>query len=362
MGYLQLPPLTSCALHPPFSLPLFIAIAILIGVTLTPFVRRVVKSRLRRTTHSKTTSLAIAGSPLSQPKAFPWWGWAAVLLTAISWLLAWTRFSWFSLLQPYTFPSLWVGYILTVNALARKETGRCLLTARPALFVLLFPVSSVFWWFFEYLNRFVQNWHYVGVEDFSPAQYVVFASLCFSTVLPAVSSTAELLSAFPILFSGLDDFLQLPKYHSSKAGWAMLGAAAAGLVCLPVFPNVTFPLLWLAPFMAAAGVRAIAGQPPIFSEIARGDWTRVARWALAAFICGFFWEMWNFLSLPKWKYAVPYLNRFHIFEMPLLGYAGYLPFGLECAVVMEAASALATNIERRLRSHNPVTERERLTA
>jgi hypothetical protein len=32
---------------------------------------------------------------------------------------------------------------------------------------------------------------------------------------------------------------------------------------------------------------------------------------------------------------VPYVQRFQLFEMPLLGYAGYLPFGLECALVMD---------------------------
>ena len=35
----------------------------------------------------------------------------------------------------------------------------------------------------------------------------------------------------------------------------------------------------------------------------------------------------------KWEYSIPYVHRFEIFEMPLVGYAGYLPFGLECAVV-----------------------------
>jgi hypothetical protein len=43
--------------------------------------------------------------------------------------------------------------------------------------------------------------------------------------------------------------------------------------------------------------------------------------------------MWNYYSQAKWIYTVPYVNRFKIFEMPILGYAGYLPFGLECAVV-----------------------------
>jgi hypothetical protein len=43
--------------------------------------------------------------------------------------------------------------------------------------------------------------------------------------------------------------------------------------------------------------------------------------------------MWNHGSLAHWEYAVPYVDRFRIFEMPLLGYAGYLPFGIECAVI-----------------------------
>jgi len=57
--------------------------------------------------------------------------------------------------------------------------------------------------------------------------------------------------------------------------------------------------------------------------------------ALAALLCGFFWEMWNFCSLAKWVYHVPFVQRFQVFEMPVLGYAGYLPFGLECLVVAE---------------------------
>ena len=55
--------------------------------------------------------------------------------------------------------------------------------------------------------------------------------------------------------------------------------------------------------------------------------------ALAALACGFFWEMWNYFSLAKWEYSVPLVHRFLIFEMPLLGYGGYLPFGLECMVI-----------------------------
>ena len=41
----------------------------------------------------------------------------------------------------------------------------------------------------------------------------------------------------------------------------------------------------------------------------------------------------HYLLLAKWIYAVPYVHRFQVWEMPLLGFGGYLPFGMECAAV-----------------------------
>lgn len=61
--------------------------------------------------------------------------------------------------------------------------------------------------------------------------------------------------------------------------------------------------------------------------------------ALAALICGVFWELWNFCSLAHWEYTVPFVQRFELFHMPLLGYAGYLPFGLECLAVADLCLA-----------------------
>ena len=48
----------------------------------------------------------------------------------------------------------------------------------------------------------------------------------------------------------------------------------------------------------------------------------------ATLFTGFFWEMKNYYSLPKWVYHVPYVGFWKVFEMPILGYLGYLLFGL----------------------------------
>jgi len=73
----------------------------------------------------------------------------------------------------------------------------------------------------------------------------------------------------------------------------------------------------------------------LFGWLRYGDWRPLLQPALAALICGLLWELWNFGSLAKWHYSIPYVQRFRVFEMPLLGYAGYLPFGVECALVMD---------------------------
>jgi len=77
------------------------------------------------------------------------------------------------------------------------------------------------------------------------------------------------------------------------------------------------------------------GRRHVLSGFGNGDLREAAASALAALLCGLFWEMWNVWSLAKWVYSVPFVGRFRLFEMPILGYAGYLPFGLECAALAD---------------------------
>jgi hypothetical protein len=42
------------------------------------------------------------------------------------------------------------------------------------------------------------------------------------------------------------------------------------------------------------------------------------------------WEFWNYWARSKWIYNVPVPPHIKLFEMPLAGYGGFLPFALEC--------------------------------
>ncbi len=322
--YFEFPPLTRYVAHAPFSLPVFLA-----GLAAV-FILVALGCRLFR---------GEGKNPFPTPaQSFPWWGWAGVLLTVVSWFFAWTRFAWFASLQPYTFTPLWIGYILVVSALTFWRSGSCLACRQPGRFMLLFPVSGLFWWYFEYLNRFVQNWYYIGIEDFTPTGYVLHASICFATVLPAVICTIELLTTMSSLAgrskAGRSKAgRSLPVSESPRTGWILLFVSAVGLASLAMVPDYLFPFVWIAPLFIITGVQIISGRRSLFSSLREGNLQLILFAALAALVCGFFWEMWNWKSLAHWQYSIPYVDRFHIFAMPMLGYAGYLPFGLECLVV-----------------------------
>lgn len=266
---------------------------------------------------------------------FPSWGWGALVWTLGWWWLAWTRWEWFAPLQRYTFFPLWLGFIVAVNAETERCAGSCLLRRAPARWASLFGVSAMFWWGFEWLNRFVRNWHYLGVEEFGALAYAIHATLCFSTVLPAVAAVAEWLETHARWRACVSVGPRWTWLNRRSAAVGLILSGAAALVGAGTAPQGFYPALWSAPLLLAAGIGALTGPAQLLSEIANGRWRRAVTWMAAALICGFFWEMWNYHSAAKWIYTVPGVERWRVFEMPLLGYSGYLPFGLECMLAAE---------------------------
>jgi hypothetical protein len=254
-----------------------------------------------------------------------------------SWILAWTRFSWFQPWQSHTFPPLWFGYILAVNALTYQRSGQSMITHRPRLLGQLFLLSAGFWWTFEYLNQFVNNWHYVNLPDTSHFEYVLHTTLAFSTVLPAVLSTYEWLTTFPRLTLPFANWHPLPGMIVQPTGWALFSLSSIGLGLIGIWPRLLFPLLWLCPLFLLLGIQFIQKKKTCIHGLVQGDWRPVLLSALAALLCGFWWELWNANSLVHWEYSIPYVHTLKIFEMPILGYSGYLPFGLTCLAITEFA-------------------------
>ncbi len=245
-------------------------------------------------------------------------------LVALFWPLNWICESTHVLFFP-----LWLGYVLAVDGLVQVRTGTSLLTRAPRTFVLLFPLSVPSWWLFEAFNERLRNWEYLGAERFSDLEYFLYASLSFSTVVPAVFESAELVRSFRFVerFGRGPKFPRAGDSASYRWGLAFLGVALTAATLL--WPRQCFPFVWMGPVFLLEPLCLALGRRAFTDELVRGDWRTWTSLWLGGLLCGCFWEMWNIHSYPKWIYHVPYVGFWKVFEMPILGYLGYLPFAME---------------------------------
>lgn len=278
-----------------------------------------------------STKVGVYGRWLArQASSTPWGGfaphgWLGLVLVAVMWPLNW-GLGIEGLRTHILFFPLWLGYALVVDALVLKLRGTSLVTRSARGFALLYLASMPGWWLFEVINWRTGNWSYSAREQFGNVEYFLYATLCFSTVMAAVFGSAELIRSirpFERLRNG-------PSIGSVSA-WVrvmpFVGLAALALVM--IWPDRFYPLVWGIAFFLIEPLNARLGKPTLLEPLSRGDWRPFVALALGALLCGFFWEMWNYYSAPKWFYSTPGAEFWYVFEMPLLGYIGYLPFALE---------------------------------
>jgi len=259
---------------------------------------------------------------MSEPaKRFPFHGWLGLILVTVFWAVNWGLDG---LRTHWGFFPLWLGYCLTVDALVFWRTGTSLLARSRMRYLGLFLASAPVWWLFELANWRLQNWHYNGGQAFSPFMFGFWATLNFTTVIPAVFGSAELMRSLlprrlrgPVVGPGRATTLAF-----FLAGWVMLALMVA-------WPKLFFPFVWISLYFILEPINVWLGRRSLVEWTREGNWQPVVALWLGVLLTGFFWEMWNYLSYPKWTYDVPWGGWLHVFEMPLLGYGGYLPFALE---------------------------------
>jgi hypothetical protein len=254
---------------------------------------------------------------------WPVHGWLGLILVVVCWPLNWMLPG---VRTAYLFFPLWLGYVLIVDALVQRRMGNSLWTRSRKNFLLLFLISAPVWWLFELINLRTANWEYVGRELFSTLQFALLCTISFSVVVPAVFETAELIRSF----RWMDPFARGPRAPAARAMFAglfVIGLAmlAAVLVC----PKIFYPFTWIALVLIFEPINYWTSRPHFLEQLCNGDWRTVISLSFGALVCGFFWELWNYYSFPKWTYHIPGLGFWRIFEMPLLGYGGYMPFALE---------------------------------
>ena len=104
-------------------------------------------------------------------------------------------------------------------------------------------------------------------------------------------------------------------------------ALTLGFLAIWFFPREAFPLVWIAPICVLEAIGLVAGIPLLLREFSRTRYQLPVATMMGTMYAGFWWELWNVYSLPKWIYTIPYVGFWKVFEMPILGYLGYPFFG-----------------------------------
>lgn len=252
-----------------------------------------------------------------------------LVLLAVCWPLNWALPG---LRTHLLFFPLWLGYVFVVEGWTQLRSGTSLLARSTRQFVGLFFLSIPVWWLFEAFNIRLANWDYLGREEFSDLEYAVLCSVSFATVMPAVLGTAELVGGM----GWMRRFARGPRVPVTRG--LLVGSFVVGwttLIAMLVFPKVMYPFVWVSGVLILEPVAHALGRRSLLTGLSRGDWRPwMALW-VGSLVCGFFWEFWNMWSYPKWIYHVPFVGFLKVFEMPLLGYLGYLPFAMELYLVRE---------------------------
>ena len=251
-------------------------------------------------------------------------------------LIILTELNFYFKIEPFAywyFPLIWTGYILFIDAIVYKLKGNSLLINRPGKFIFCAVLSLIAWWIFEIINFQIGNWsyHVSSAIQVIPWQQELSKHLSFATVIPAVFETADLLFTLHSF-----DKTHLQKKHKiSKTllyTFIILGLISLTLPLL--LPNIFYPLIWLSFFFFLDPINYMNKQPSLIQHWKDSKLKIPLTFAFASLICGFLWEFWNYWAVRKWIYHIPYVDFFKIFEMPILGYLGYLPFGLELFAIV----------------------------
>ena len=242
-------------------------------------------------------------------------------------------------------PVCWWAYILTIDAWIYCRTGTSLLTARRRTFFLQCILSVTFWCLFEAYNRVMPGWRYQNLDTNLSLRMFGYA-VSFATIMPGLFLTCELLQSYSVFGAA-----RMPSISWSRR--ALRASATIGAVlCFapPLFPaNVRgylWAFVWMGWFFLLEPFNYWRGAQSIYGDWEEGNLARTLQLFSSGLICGVLWEFWNMWAFTKWIYIFPLGQNLKLFEMPLIGYLGFLPFALEFFVMFNFLASFFTREDR----------------
>ncbi len=267
-----------------------------------------------------------AKSLVNHKKRFPTHGWFGLLVMVLGEILLIAGNHW---VRVYFTPIQWTGLILLLDALDARHRGTSVLRECGREFLLLLLISIGSWYIFEGYNLLLKNWVYVGLPSSRSLRYLGYF-WSFATISPGIF----------LMYQVLEDYLagtgkDIRGFRMSNAVFGALVTFGAACLVVPLLWPSTYmtPLVWMGFAFLLDPINHRLGTRSILAEFLAGHRRSLWIFFLTGLICGFLWEFWNYWAIGKWEYDVPYWGHIKLFEMPVLGFLGFLPFTIECFAI-----------------------------
>ncbi|RMD94722.1 MAG: hypothetical protein D6814_14195 [Calditrichaeota bacterium] len=228
-------------------------------------------------------------------------------------------------------PIQWTGYILLLDAVLIWLGGQGYIFDQPKKFAYMLIVSVAVWFLFEGYNLHLQNWYYIHLPENLAVRMIGYV-WAFATIFPGILFTSEVIDRL--------GFFHAVRIRPLKVSPGLLwGFIIFGVLCTTVplllaqdVAKYLFVFVWIGFIFLLDPINYLLKRPSLLHQLEKGSLQKLLSLFLAGWICGLLWEFWNYWAGTKWIYAVPYLSKPKLFEMPLFGYLGFLPFAVECYV------------------------------
>jgi len=218
----------------------------------------------------------------------------------------------------------WWSFILVMDSLNFRIRKTSPLSQSMKTFLYSTFISVFVWLVFELFNLRLANWHYHDLP-LSAAERWLGYFIAYATVIPALSEISCFLEGF--LAKKRPSFFRLEASPPFLKFCVFLGSLF--LILTVAWPKLFFPLVWLCFIFLLEPLNYWLKNDTLLADLAKNDWTRMWSWMLAGLAAGFLWEFWNFFADSRWEYSLPYLDIWRVFQMPVFGYGGFIPFALE---------------------------------
>jgi len=235
----------------------------------------------------------------------------------------------------------WWSLIFIFDSLNFRLKKTSPLFRSPKKFFFMAFMSVFVWLIFELFNLRLQNWSYHDLPASLPVRWTGYF-IAFATVLPALVELSE-------LFLNMFKDKALPAFDAVKKKSFLNGSVILGIIFLGLcllFPKLFFPLVWLGFILLLEPINYRMKNDSLYFDLEKGRAGRIYSWLAAGFAAGILWELLNFWSNSRWEYTLPYLNFGRIFQMPVFGYGGFLPFALEAFALWNLIQFLEKKIDQ----------------